>query len=201
VGVKIRVIFNDIDETLHLWTCKVSCIWANMSFILTPAGGFCLAWFIYHVLCYFYCPEIGTSSIHWLTTVGTLPEGQTSPNHLKKLWHWIMSLKFITVLIYHHHKLICMNSCYIKVALYLYNFLEHIFSIKIIKFDSMKHLFVHVTMTTEGQPNPSPCFLNGICPSVEAWAACPINTHLWCIQVYEKMIFYYMNRKITGIMA
>jgi hypothetical protein len=34
-------------------------------FVLTPADGLCCVWFIYPVLLWCWCPEIGTSSIDW----------------------------------------------------------------------------------------------------------------------------------------
>jgi hypothetical protein len=42
-------------------------------FVLTPADGLCCVWFIYAVLCWFWCLEIGTSSINWAQLSRLLP--------------------------------------------------------------------------------------------------------------------------------
>jgi hypothetical protein len=36
-----------------------------LMFVLTLADGLCCAWFIYPILCWCWCPEIGTNSIDW----------------------------------------------------------------------------------------------------------------------------------------
>jgi hypothetical protein len=42
--------------------------------VLTPADGFCCVLFIYAVLCWFWCPEIGTSSVDLAQLCKLLPE-------------------------------------------------------------------------------------------------------------------------------
>jgi hypothetical protein len=36
-----------------------------LMFVLTDSYGLCCAWFMYPVLCWYLCLEIGTSSIDW----------------------------------------------------------------------------------------------------------------------------------------
>jgi hypothetical protein len=36
-----------------------------LMFVLTLADGLCCDWFVYRILCWCRCPEIGTSSIDW----------------------------------------------------------------------------------------------------------------------------------------
>jgi hypothetical protein len=68
-------------QLLCLWTlsivlflCKttfrildsVSVFKWNLMFGLTLADGLCFAWFTYPILCWRWCPEIGTSAIDWV---------------------------------------------------------------------------------------------------------------------------------------
>jgi hypothetical protein len=48
--------------------------------LLTPADDLCCVWFIYPVFCWFWCPEIGTSSIDWAQLSRPLPEDRDSPS-------------------------------------------------------------------------------------------------------------------------
>jgi hypothetical protein len=53
--------FRDLSgNIMHGHWCRVSCVWLDT---FTPTGILCLGWFIYRVLCCFWCPEIGTDSI------------------------------------------------------------------------------------------------------------------------------------------
>jgi hypothetical protein len=50
-----------IGARLHV--CRV--YFDILMFVLTLADGLCCAWCIYPVLCWCWCPELGTSSIDW----------------------------------------------------------------------------------------------------------------------------------------
>jgi hypothetical protein len=43
-------------------------------FVLTPTDGLCCVRFVYHVLCWLWCLEIGTGSIDWAQLSRLLPE-------------------------------------------------------------------------------------------------------------------------------
>jgi hypothetical protein len=45
-----------------------------LMFVSTPADGLSCAWFIYPVLCWCWCPEMGTSAIDWAHLSMPLPE-------------------------------------------------------------------------------------------------------------------------------
>jgi hypothetical protein len=62
--------------TPNLWTLAVTlcmaigarplvCVHFEM-FILTPADGLCCVWLIYPAYCWFWCSEIGTTSVDWV---------------------------------------------------------------------------------------------------------------------------------------
>jgi hypothetical protein len=42
--------------------------------MLIPADGLSYVWFMYPVLYWFWCPEMGTSSIDWVRLSSLLPE-------------------------------------------------------------------------------------------------------------------------------
>jgi hypothetical protein len=48
-------------------------------FDLTPGDGVCSVWFIYPDLCWFWCPEIRTSSVDLAELNSFLPEDGNSP--------------------------------------------------------------------------------------------------------------------------
>jgi hypothetical protein len=45
--------------------------------VLTLADGLCCAWFIYLILCWFWCPEVGTNSIDWAQLRTFYPKTET----------------------------------------------------------------------------------------------------------------------------
>jgi hypothetical protein len=49
---------------------KTSCIWSFVMFALIPTDDICCVWFMYAVLCWFCCLEVGSSSVHWANSVG-----------------------------------------------------------------------------------------------------------------------------------
>jgi hypothetical protein len=62
------------DNPMHGHSCKASCMLSFLMFVLNPTGGLCCVWFIYPVLWWLWCPEVGTSSIGWIQLSRLLPE-------------------------------------------------------------------------------------------------------------------------------
>jgi hypothetical protein len=55
-------------------------VWNFVRFVLTSADGLCCVWFIYPILCWCWCPEIGTSSTDCAQLSRLLSEDEdTSP--------------------------------------------------------------------------------------------------------------------------
>jgi hypothetical protein len=53
-------------------------------FVLTSTDGLCYVWFTYPVLCWFWCPKIGTRSTDWAQLNRLLPgdgDRVQSPKH------------------------------------------------------------------------------------------------------------------------
>jgi hypothetical protein len=42
--------------------CMIWCVWFNIS---TTTDGFSVAWFLYHVLCYIWCPDVWANLLIW----------------------------------------------------------------------------------------------------------------------------------------
>jgi hypothetical protein len=57
--------------------------------VLTPADSLCCVSFIYPLLCWFWCPEIGTSSTDWAQLswllLGDRDKAQPTKQHFKKI--------------------------------------------------------------------------------------------------------------------
>jgi hypothetical protein len=54
-------------------------------FVLTPTDGLCCVWFMYPVSCWFWCPEVGTSSIDWTQLNRLLPDDRDRVQSTKRL--------------------------------------------------------------------------------------------------------------------
>jgi hypothetical protein len=51
--------------------------------VLTLTDGLCRVWFIYPILCWCWCPEIGACSIHWAQLSRLLPKDRDRIQSLK----------------------------------------------------------------------------------------------------------------------
>jgi hypothetical protein len=93
----------------------LKCVEFYLMFVLTLADGLCCAWIIYPALCWYRCPEMGTSSIDWaqLSRFRLETDAEFSPRNAVfyiKTGRWLKSGNTIIVHIF-YVQYTCLQSC------------------------------------------------------------------------------------------